>query len=418
MSFEKEQEILLRLWAETENETDLPFEDDNNSSDGELEVIQEIDDRDKDDDISEAEQNNRENINENEESTKEDNVEPAETELGKTQSLSKYFYDKNGNKWLKERNTKQVRTRAENIIIILPGVKRHAKFAKTPLECWQLFFDNQMIADIVKFTNIKISERAGLYNADHQYMVKQTDELEIKAVFGLLYLAGLYKSNRQNMEDMWSTDGTGVEIFRSTMSLHRFSFLISCLRFDNIHNRAERKTIDKLAAIRGIFEKFVENCRACYTPSAYLTIDEKLEAFRGRVSFKQYIPNKPAKYGLKIYALVDARTYYLVNMEVYVGTQPEGPFRVSNKPEDLVLRLIDPVSGTNRNITFDNFFTSYSLMNKLLKDHKLTSVGTVRKNKREIPTALLNVGQRDVNNSLFAFQENFTAVSYIPKKKK
>lgn len=54
-----------------------------------------------------------------------------------------------------------------------------------------------------------------------------------------------------------------------------------------------------------------------------------LEAFRGRCSFKQYIPSKPNRYGIKIFALSDARTFYTIytfytNMEIYAGKQPEG----------------------------------------------------------------------------------------------
>ncbi|KAJ8971354.1 hypothetical protein NQ317_002961 [Molorchus minor] len=140
-------------------------------------------------------------------------------------------------------------------------------------------------------------------------------------------------------------------------------------------NRAERKKIDKLAAIRGVFEHFVDNCKAYYTPSEYLTIDEKLEPFRCRVSFLQYIPNKPAKYGLKVFALVDAKTCYSLNMEVYVGTQQQGPFRKSNSPQDIVERLILPVSGTKRNITFDNYI-NYNLMINLLNVHFLVLIIT------------------------------------------
>ncbi|GLV44536.1 hypothetical protein CBL_12117 [Carabus blaptoides fortunei] len=85
-------------------------------------------------------------------------------------------------------------------------------------------------------------------------------------------------------------------------------------------------------------------------------------------------------------------------MEVYVGTQPEGPFRKSNKSQDIVESLIQPVSGTKRNITFDNWFTSYALMINLLQRHRLTSVGTLGKNKRQMPSAFL-----------FAFKEDITA---------
>lgn len=116
------------------------------------------------------------------------------------------------------------------------------------------------------------------------------------------------------MEDLWATDGSGIDIFRATMPLKRFRFLLSCLRFDNKETRDERLKIDKLAAIRAVFDRFVENCQAAYTPSEYLTTDEKLEAFRGKCEFRQYIPNKPAKYGLKVFALVDSKTFYVLNL--------------------------------------------------------------------------------------------------------
>jgi hypothetical protein len=65
------------------------------------------------------------------------------------------------------------------------------------------------------------------------------------------------------------------------------------MRFDNIHTRNERKLVDKLAPIRQVFDRFVQSCIDNYTISEYAKIDEKLEAFRGRCGFKQYIPSKP-----------------------------------------------------------------------------------------------------------------------------
>jgi hypothetical protein len=45
---------------------------------------------------------------------------------------------------------------------------------------------------------------------------------------------------------------------------------------------------------------------------------------------------KPNKYGVKIFALADAKMYYTKNMEVYVGTQLEGPFKVNNEAASIV----------------------------------------------------------------------------------
>ena len=93
-------------------------------------------------------------------------------------------------------------------------------------------------------------------------------------------------------------------------------------------------------------------------------------------------PSKPAQYGLKIFALVDAKTAYTFNLEPYVGTQPKGPYNFNNTAKDIVLRLIQPVEGTNRNITTDNWFTSIPLMETLQKEKKLTLVGTLKKKKK------------------------------------
>lgn len=50
-----------------------------------------------------------------------------------------------------------------------------------------------------------------------------------------------------------------------------------------------------------------------------MTIDEILLSYRGRCSFLMYIPSKAAKFGLKIYLLVDRDSLYLVNGFVYLG---------------------------------------------------------------------------------------------------
>ncbi|VEN52714.1 unnamed protein product [Callosobruchus maculatus] len=234
---------------------------------------------------------------------------------------------------------------------------------------------------------------------------RPTNLPEIKALFGLLYLAGIHKSSRLNTEELWSRDGTGIDLFWLTMSLQRFRFLMRVIRTDNKNTREERCKKDKLAPIRDIFDSFVQNCQKSYTICEYATVDEKLEAFRGRCSFRQYIPSKPNKYGIKIFALVDSKMYYTCNLEVYVGQQPEGEFRQSNDPKSVVLRLIMPITKTGRNITVDNWFTSYELINELLKKHNLTLVGTMRKNKRQLPVEFVNTKQRPVNSSMFAFEK-------------
>lgn len=75
------------------------------------------------------------------------------------------------------------------------------------------------------------------------------------------------------------------------MAFRRFRFLMKCLRLDDIRTRDECQRVDKLAAVRVVFEDIVENVQK-YSFSQYTTIDEMLLGFRGRYSFRIFIPNK------------------------------------------------------------------------------------------------------------------------------
>lgn len=53
---------------------------------------------------------------------------------------------------------------------------------------------------------------------------KHIDKTELKALIGLLYIAGVHKAGKINLEELWDNNGFGVEIFRLTMSLKRFIY--------------------------------------------------------------------------------------------------------------------------------------------------------------------------------------------------
>lgn len=240
---------------------------------------------------------------------------------------------------------------------------------------------------------------------------------EILALVGTLYLIGLKQSSHTNVSELWTTDGTGVPLLRCIMSSRRFLFLLRCLRFDDRSTRKERRKLDKLAAIREIYDAFVDNCKKNYVPGVSMTIDEMLWGFRGRCGFLQYMEGKPAKIGIKVQILADAFEFYVQNLEIYCGQQPEGPYRVSNKPADIVKRLVEPLEGSNRNITTDNWYTSPTLARDLLKEG-LTCYGTMKKNKREIPPEFLPSKSRELKSTIFGFQKDMMLASYATKKNK
>ncbi|XP_035217233.1 piggyBac transposable element-derived protein 4-like [Stegodyphus dumicola] len=166
------------------------------------------------------------------------------------------------------------------------------------------------------------------------------------------------KISKLNLEEAWAKDGTGIEILQGVMGLKRFRNLCAAIRFDDKGTTYVRRKTDKLAALREFFESFNQNCQNVYTPGDELTIDEKLESFRGKCSFIQFIPNKPAKYGLKILAVVDSQKFYTLKLEIYCGNQPPGPYEASYSSIHIVKRLIRAYEGSNRNLKTYNWYTS------------------------------------------------------------
>lgn len=174
------------------------------------------------------------------------------------------------------------------------------------------------------------------------------DKIELMSLFGLLFYSAVFKSNHENANTLFATDGTGREIFRLVVSKKRFLFLISCLRFDNYNTRIERKENDPVVLISDIFNEFIENCKLNYTLSSRVTVDEMLISFRGGCRFKMYMPNKPAKYGLKVMCLTDSRTRYLFNAYIHAGQNTDGitldhAERKFSKPTQSALRLSKPL---------------------------------------------------------------------------
>ena len=324
----------------------------------------------------------------------------------------KVIYGKNGFKWYKTPFfSKNTRTVQKNIVLRLPGPKAHASNTPEEILAWKLFFSDSMIDSITQYTNQEISKQCTKYKT--QSFTTATSKEEVLALFGLLYFSGVLKTSYLSTSDLWSKQ-IGMPIFRATMSQKRFEFLINCLRFDDKTTRDERKRDDKFAAIRSLWNEFIENCESNYTPGAYVTIDEQLLSFRGRCPFKVYIPNKPDKYGIKIVMLCDSKTFYMCSAIPYVGKERRDVSEAL--PTHYVLRLCKNLYGSNRNVTMDNWFSSSDLAKKLLQK-KLTMVGTLRKNKSDIPPEFLKK-KKLVPSTDFAFDENMTLVSFSPKPTK
>lgn len=242
---------------------------------------------------------------------------------------------------------------------------------------------------------------------------RDVDEVEMRAYIGILILAGVYRSRNEATCGLWANK-TGRPIFRAAMPHYRYCQISANIRFDDKLTRPGRFRNDKLAAFRILWEKWVARLPLLFNPGVDVCVDEQLVGFKGRCGFRQYMPKKPTKYGIKIWVTCDVATSYAWKMEIYTGKSP-GSSREVNQGMRVVLQLTEGLQG--HTVTCDNFFTSFSLAEELLR-RKLALVGTIRRNKPELPPQLVQLRQRKILSSLFAFTKTTMAVSYMPKRGK
>ena len=133
---------------------------------------------------------------------------------------------------------------------------------------------------------------------------------------------------------------------------------------------------------------FISNCRRLYCAGPVVTVDEMLAPFRGRVTFRMYIPLKPAKYGIKLFMVNDSRSQYALNAIPYLGKgsvqEAERP-RNTNQGEFYTLELLKHIQEPGRVVVCDSWFTSLHLA-QTLRSFDMHLVGTIRMNKPYIPS--------------------------------
>ena len=225
-----------------------------------------------------------------------------------------------------------------------------------------------------------------------------------------MILIGVFRASRDPVNCIYSEDpNLSRPIFRATMPRDRFKLILRFLRFDDFRTRLERQKSDQLAHIRFVFDSVVTALRNSYNPNKQLTIDEHLCKYRGHCPFRQYIPSKPDKYGIKMFIIADALNYFPINIEVYTGVLK------GCTTEDTVIRLASHLKPGHR-LFGDNFFSSVKLCNKLRNDFGISYLGTLRKIRREIPEYLLKIKGISPYTSTFLFNNDITLVSYIARK--
>jgi hypothetical protein len=138
---------------------------------------------------------------------------------------------------------------------------------------------------------------------------------ELQAFIGLNLAMGLLWLLQ--VSDYWST----VEIFQTpwfpaVMSRDRFFMLLRCLHLVNSTQQKNKGDVgyDPLYKVRPLIDHLSAVFPVYYHAGRELSVDEMMIGTRCRISFLQYIPKKPTKFGIKVWVNSEAKTGYVLTI--------------------------------------------------------------------------------------------------------
>ena len=164
----------------------------------------------------------------------------------------------------------------------------------------------------------------------------------------------------------------------------------------------------KLFKIRPILDIVDETFRLHYSPATNVSIDEQMIGTKARLSFIQYLPKKPKKWGVKVWVLADASNGYVPAFEVYTGASETVEHGLAY---GVVMRLMEGYLDCGRRLYVDNFYTSPCLFQDLTRE--TLACGTVRANRCGLPERTDHLKRGEV---VFMKRGDLTFVHWMDKR--
>ena len=191
----------------------------------------------------------------------------------------------------------------------------------------------------------------------------------------------------------------------SVMTRNRFQLLLRFLHFNNTDLLpAGDPNYDRLFKLRPILDHFHERFQEFYEPRREICVDESLLLWKGRLVFRQYIPLKRARFGIKIYLCCESdgdvrgSGGYCYCFKIYSGREDPLNDIVRALPPDcddqlspsekMTVFMILPLLEKGYHLYLDNWYSRLRLYLYLL-EHQTLACGTVSvRVDRGIPAAL------------------------------
>ena len=174
------------------------------------------------------------------------------------------------------------------------------------------------------------------------------------------------------------------------MGRDRFLLHLRFLYFvDNTQCYPADPDTDKLYKLKSIINMIRYRCCRVYLPGKCLSKDESLVLFKWRLSFRQYICSKRARFGFKLYQLCTSNGIHL-DFLVYHGNLALGlTIMEDGSPitERIPVTFMQNYLHKGHHLFIDNYYTSISLATYFLQNSTCIT-GTIRDTRKHFPVEL------------------------------
>ena len=173
--------------------------------------------------------------------------------------------------------------------------------------------------------------------------------------------------HQPNIRMYWSKQTGDVNIKKYSMGRIRFEQILRCLHFADNDLAAPRGQPghDRLYKIRPFLNNLQANFRKYVEPETLSSIDEMMIPFKGKSILKQYMTNKPSKWGFKFWVQAGVsgfvHEFLITGDNLYASPDPVDEV---GKSGQVVLDLVKNLPPGS-DVSFDNYFSSTSLLIEL-----------------------------------------------------
>lgn len=271
-----------------------------------------------------------------------------------------------------------------------PGIKVPVDKKWTPLDYVKLFLDDEIINIIVTETN-RYADKflKSKYSREEnrkKYGWTPVNSNEIWMFLAVLIYQGIIGKPKQRW--YWSRDKKFETPFmHDLMTLTRFEMIMKFLHFENNESYdAATHPSPKLKKIWKIYDALNKKFSKVYVPERDVSIDESLMPCKHHLSFKQYIPLKRARFGVKFFVMCESKSGYIVKTILYTGkdTEKNTSSEKQSVTTSIVLKICEDLLYQGYCLIMDNYYNSPELYDILLSK-RTDAYGTLRKDRKGLP---------------------------------